>query len=91
MHPNERVSGGRTVRFLPTIVRAEGKRIALAEIIIGPNQNAGEARQRLNQLLADVGYRVDDMEYPGITASVVAPWVFAPALATTLNMDPRDT
>jgi Protein of unknown function (DUF2971) len=38
VQPNERVSGGRTIRFLPVPVRADARRIALAEIIIGPNQ-----------------------------------------------------
>jgi hypothetical protein len=69
---HERVSGGKTIRFLPVVLRADGKRIAFAEIVIGPNQSVEEARRRLNQLLADAGYRVGDMEYPEIAASSMA-------------------
>lgn len=90
VQPHERVSGDRLIRFLPVAVRADGKRIALAEIMVGPNQDVGEARQRLRQLLADIGYRVGDMEYPEISASATSPWAPSLALGTTLNMDPRE-
>ena len=73
----EGLSDGKTIRYLPIVVRADGKPIALSEIIIGPNQNADEARERLKKLLADAGYRLNAMEYPEITLSAVAPW--APA------------
>jgi hypothetical protein len=39
----ERQFAGKTIRHLPIFVRAEGQHIALAEIMIGPNQNAKEA------------------------------------------------
>jgi hypothetical protein len=81
VQPRERISGGKTIRFLPVAVRANEKRIALAEIIVGPNNNFEEARQRLIRLLADSGYSPDQMEFPKITASTVAPWTSAPALA----------
>lgn len=74
VQPKVRISGGKVVRYLTSAVRANGRKIALAEIIIGPNQDAEEARQRLNRLLADMGYEVGQMEYPEITASKVVPW-----------------
>jgi hypothetical protein len=80
VQPSERVTGGKTIRFLPVAVRANSKRIALAEIIVGPNQNCEEARQRLIRLLAECGYEIGQMEYPEITASKVVPW--SPAVLT---------
>lgn len=74
VQPRERISGGKTIRFLPVAVRANGKRIALAEIIVGPNQNFEEARQRLIRLLADSGYSPDQMEFPEIMPSTVPSW-----------------
>jgi len=71
---NARISGGKVVRYLTSVARASGKRIALAEIVVGPNQNFEGARQRLIRLLADVGYEVGDMEYPEVVASAVTPW-----------------
>jgi hypothetical protein len=58
-------------------VTAGGQPIALAEIIIGPNQNADETRERLKRLPAVAGYRVDVMEYPEIALSAVVPWASA--------------
>jgi hypothetical protein len=70
----ERKSGGQMKRYLPLNVRAGGKRIALSELIIGPNRNVGEARGRLTQLLQEKGYRIGDMEYPEIVVSGIPPW-----------------
>jgi hypothetical protein len=74
VQPLERRSGGKTVRFLPVAIRANNKRIALAEIIVGPNQNFVEARQQLIRLLADSGYSPGQMEFPEIVASTVSSW-----------------
>lgn len=62
-----RLSGERTIRYLPVTMRDEGKPIALAEIIIGPIQNLGEARERVNHLLTAIGY--SGTEYPTIAES----------------------
>ncbi len=80
VQPNVRVSGGREVRYLTSVVRANGKRIALAEIVVGPNQNFEEARQRLIRLLAECGYEIGQMEYPEIVPSL-APSSSTEALA----------
>ena len=80
VQPCERISRGKTIKFLPVAVRANSQRIALAEIMIGPNQNVDEARQRLNRLLGDCGYEIGQMEYPEVTASKITPW--SPAVLT---------
>jgi hypothetical protein len=69
VQPHERVSSSKTIRFLPVSLRADGKLIAFAEVLIGSNQNFEDARDRLNRLLAGAGYKVGDMEYPEIVAS----------------------
>lgn len=81
VEPKVRISGGKVIRYLTSPVRANGRKMALAEIIIGPNQDADEARQRLSQLLVECGYEIGQMEYPETTASKVLPWTHA--LATT--------
>jgi hypothetical protein len=70
----ERDADGKVKRFLPVAVRAEGKRIAFSEIIIGPNRNAGESREQLKSFLAEQGYKITDTEYPEITLSGIPPW-----------------
>jgi hypothetical protein len=70
----ERESLGQVKWYLPIPVRADGKRIALSEVIIGPNRNAEDTREQLKTLLADSGYRIDDMEYPKITVSEIPSW-----------------
>jgi len=67
--PSERTSGDKTIRYLPINVREQGRRIAFAEVIVGPNQDSEEARGRLIRLLNDTGYTVGNMEYPSITLS----------------------
>jgi len=74
----ERKSVGKNIRYLPVLVRAGGRRIALAEIIIGSNQSAEEIRGRLKLLLAGKGCKIGDFEYPKITASAIpslGPWI----------------
>lgn len=78
VQPRVRTSGGKGVRYLPTVVRADGKKIALAEVVVGPNQDFEDARQRLIKTLADCGYEIGTMEYPTIVASAVAPWLPSP-------------
>jgi hypothetical protein len=70
---------GKVTRYLPVQVRAEGKRIAFSEIIIGSNRNAEESRSRLEGLLADQGYKVGDIEYPEIIVSAIPPWAVSPS------------
>ncbi len=74
IQPKKRQSNGREISFLPVPVRSGGKRIAFAEILIGPNQNIDHAIEEMRCLLADSGYSTGEMEYPEINASVVAPW-----------------
>jgi len=42
--------------YLPVLVRASGRRIAFAEILIGPNRTAESTREELEKLLAESGY-----------------------------------
>jgi hypothetical protein len=66
----ERKSATRkVVRYLPVSIRADGKLIALDEIIIGANPDFEDARQQLMTLLAAKGYQVGSVEYPRITLS----------------------
>ena len=74
VEPKVRMSGGKAIRYLTTEVRAHGRKVALAEVIIGPNQVAEQARERFVKLLADCGYETNDMEYPEIVFSGVVPW-----------------
>ncbi len=78
VQPSVRTSGDKVVRYLPTVVRADGKKIALAEVVVGPNQDFDHARQRLIKTLAVCGYEIGTMEYPAIVGSAVAPWLTAP-------------
>jgi Protein of unknown function (DUF2971) len=70
--PKERVSAtGKIIRYLEVPLRADGKLIALDEIIIGANQNVVEVREQFEKLLAAKGYRVGSIEYPRISTSEV--------------------
>jgi hypothetical protein len=75
--PCEHISNGKTRRYLPTAVRAGGKKIALSEIIVGPNQDFDRVAQRVSELLTSAGYVADEMEYPKVARSAVAPWVLS--------------
>jgi hypothetical protein len=68
--------------WLPTAVRAGGKKIALAEIIVGPNQEFEEAAKRINELLTSAGYLPGEMEYPKIVRSAIQPWAPLSILCT---------
>jgi hypothetical protein len=70
----EREVSGKVIRYLPVPVRAEGKRIAFSEIIIGPNRNVEDSRDQLKEFLAPHGYKVGEVEYPEITVPAIAPW-----------------
>ncbi len=72
---------GEEIRYLPTLVREEGKRIFLEEITIGPNQDTNGARKKLEQLLTECGYIPGAPEYPKITISCVTNPVGASAVA----------
>jgi Protein of unknown function (DUF2971) len=71
--PSERKSSdGKIIRYLPVSVRADGKLIALDEIIIGSNQEDTErVREEFETLLAAKGYTAGSAEYPRITVSGV--------------------
>jgi len=69
-----RDSGGSTIWYLPVVVRATGKRIAMAEILIGPNRDTADTRKRLERLLVESGYIVGSPEYPAIVASAIPSW-----------------
>lgn len=68
---NERRVEGQVKKYIPVSVRSEGKLIALAEIIIGPNRNFESSRGELQEYLAEIGYRPDTIEYPQITFSAI--------------------
>jgi hypothetical protein len=54
--PKVRVTAdGKEKRYLTPLVRAEGKLIALDEIIIGANQNVDETRKQIEAVLATRG------------------------------------
>ena len=51
-------------RYLPVLVRHSGRLIALAEVIVGSNQESDGAVAQVKQFLADAGYAPDQSEYP---------------------------
>jgi len=63
----EQQFAGKTIPYLPIFVRAEGKHIALAEIMIEPNQNAKEVHKRLKGLL---GPTITRSIFPSIRRSM---------------------
>ena len=70
--PQERERDGKTIRYLPVLVRRG--RIAFAEIVIGPNRDAQAAEEHLKKVLEAAGYKPGDLEYPAIVPSSLAPW-----------------
>lgn len=64
---------GGEIKYLPTLVREDGKPILLEEIMIGPNQDPKDAREKLEKLLTECGYVPDMPEYPKITISSGGP------------------
>jgi hypothetical protein len=84
VQPMERQSGGKIRRYLPVELRDNGKRIAFAKIITGPNQDAANARERLKLVLEQRGYAVGDLEYPEIVASALPRWDATKSIGSTL-------
>jgi hypothetical protein len=74
----EYTSNGKVRQYIPTVVRAGGNKIALSEVMVGPNKEFKSAVQRVREILAVCGYTVDEMEYPKITQSAVEPWLVHP-------------
>jgi hypothetical protein len=73
--PKERKRGDKIIRYLDDVeLRVGGKKLAFAEIIIGPNQDITEAQQHLTVLLEESGYKAGAFEYPEITVSNIQPW-----------------
>lgn len=67
--PHERLSNGRTIRYLPVRTR-DSANISLAELLVGPNyEDPGAGIDRLHMLLAEAGYAPGCAEYPTISAS----------------------
>jgi hypothetical protein len=63
-------SDGGTKRYLDHIdLRQDGKQLAFAEIIIGPNQDAEQAKKTLLNILEKVHYVPGSPEYPEIVLS----------------------
>jgi hypothetical protein len=68
--PSVRVSADcKEIRYLPVSLRADGKLIALDEIIVGAKQDFAEVRDQFEILLASKGYVEGSVEYPRITVS----------------------
>jgi hypothetical protein len=71
--PDVRMSAdNKEIRYLPVSLRANGKLIALDEIIIGAKQDFGEARKQFENLLASKGYLPGSIEYPRFVVSSVS-------------------
>jgi hypothetical protein len=70
----QRESAGKTISYLPVSLRRDGRRLAFAEILIGPNCSAEKTRQELQKLLARNGYERGSLEYPTIAVSKVPSW-----------------
>jgi hypothetical protein len=76
-HPDRR-RGAELRPDLYSITMRGAARFELSGSIVSTSLRFGEARQRLNQVLVDVGYSVDEMEYPKIMPSAVGTWCPAP-------------
>jgi Protein of unknown function (DUF2971) len=70
--------GIKAVDYLPVMVRASGRRIALAEILIGPNRDPESTREELETLLAEKGYDSGSAEFPTVACSEVPSWPVVP-------------
>jgi hypothetical protein len=70
VEPHVRISAdGKKIRYLPVSLRAEGKLIALDEIIIGAQQDFGDARKQFETVLESKGYVTSSIEYPRFVGS----------------------
>jgi hypothetical protein len=68
--PSVRVSAdGKEIRYLPVSPRADGKLIALDEIIVGAKQDFNGVRKQFEALLASKGYVEGSIEYPKFSMS----------------------
>src|SRR5437879_3749684 len=56
IEPCERQGPQGVIRYLPVFVRKDARPVALAEVLIGPNQDAEAARENLMSLLKSAGY-----------------------------------
>lgn len=75
IRPKERIRDGKVIRYLDDIeLRTAGKKLAFAEIIVGPNQNPEEATKRVVALLVQAGYQPGTSEYPEVTISQINDW-----------------
>lgn len=75
IRPKERIRDDKTIRYLDDVeLRTVGKKLAFAEIIVGPNQNADEAKIRVFALLDEAEYRPGTLEYPEVTISQINDW-----------------
>jgi hypothetical protein len=74
VEPCERVSAaGKAIRYLPVSPRSAGKLIALAEIIVGPNQDMDRVQNQFETVLGSMGYVPGSLEYPKFTFSSIKP------------------
>jgi len=68
--PKVRISAdGKEIRYLPVSLRAEGRLVALDEIIVGTKQDFEEVRRQFETVLVSKGYVEGGIEYPRITVS----------------------
>jgi hypothetical protein len=67
LNPEQRLNdSGQLVRYIDLPVRRQDRRIAFSEILIGPNQDQSDGRQKIVRILKDAGYEVTYPEYPAI-------------------------
>jgi hypothetical protein len=69
MPPVRTGADGKEIRYLPVSLRADGKLIALDEIIIGAMQDFDALRAQFESLLKAKGYTEGSIEYPRIRVS----------------------
>ncbi len=69
IQPDKRQGCGRPIRYLKVFMRQSRRPLALAEIIIGPNQDEKAGRERLEALLNEAGYPNKFAPLPQISAS----------------------
>ncbi len=60
---------GQEVRYIELPLRAQGRRLALSEVILGPDQDPDDARKRATTLLQQCGYSLVGTDAPAITQS----------------------
>ena len=75
IEPLERLRQGKKIRYLEVPVRRGSRRIALAEVVIGSNQDMELGRTRLAQLLKNARYSIGEKEYPEIIGSSISPTI----------------